>query len=86
MNATPIRAFALGGDVVIKVDAATARDISEAWATQYAVSEELEADRPWWMDDVIAIARAAALADLQAGNVPAPVLVPLRRVEGGVLK
>lgn len=80
---SPLTATHLSGDVVIRVDPGTARDLAEAWATLHAIEPEHEVVRPRWMDEVVAMHRAAAHADLQRGAVDPPVMVPLLRVVGG---
>jgi len=40
---------------------------------------DLEAERPRWFDDVIALVTAAAQADVQAGNAPVAAQVPVVR-------
>jgi hypothetical protein len=81
----PITVTAIDGQVVIRCDSGTARDLAEAWAAAYATCEDLERERPRWTDDVVELHRGAVQADRQAGRLPAPVLVPLLRVVGGEL-
>lgn len=70
------------GDVVIRVDPGTARDLAEAWATLHAVEAALERIRPRWVDEVVSIHRAAAEADVTRGDVDDPIPVPLIRPKG----
>ena len=71
------------GDVVIRIDPGTARDLAEAWSTAHAIDADLEQIRPRWFDEVVAIHTAAAVADVARGDVPEPVNVPLIRPNGG---
>lgn len=80
---TPIQTHAAAGHVFIKCDPATARDLAEAFATAYATCSDLETERPRWMDDVVALHTAAMRADLQNGDGPEVVRVPLLAVVAG---
>ena len=73
----PVQATAVDGRVLIDVDSATARDLAGAFSTAYANCEDLEAERPGWFGDVVAMVTAAAQAELQAGEGPEVVEVPL---------
>lgn len=73
----PIVATAVDGSVWIQASPETARDLADAWAAAYSADAELDASHPRWHDDVVAIVRAAAYAEIQSGNGPVAVLVPL---------
>lgn len=83
MAAERIHARAVDGTVVIECMPADARDLAEAFSTAYATCDEVEAERPRWFDDVIAIVTAAARADEQAGNAPTLRTPVLQLVAGG---
>lgn len=77
-----LTASAEDGDVVIRVDPGTARDLAEAWSTLHAVDGELERIRPRWFDEVVHIHTAATTADLERGDVPDTVHIPFLKIDG----
>lgn len=74
---TPVRAHAWGGEVVVTLDTTTARQLAGAWAAAHTGDHEADAARPRWMDDVVALVRAAAHADLDNGHQPTTVFAAL---------
>lgn len=65
----PVEAWATPeGDVFVRVDAATAREIAAAWGAWHATSAVNSDGRPRWHDDVVTLLAAAAHADVEAGT------------------
>lgn len=62
-----VQAIANDGDVLVIVDAATARELAGAWSI-YHTNETHNARRPRWHDDVVALVTAAAHADMATGH------------------
>lgn len=73
------------GDVVLRMDPNTARELAEAWAGVQVLTADLVGTRPGWASDIVAIHRSAAFADIQRGVItPDVAYVPrLRLVAGG---
>lgn len=72
MSDHTLHASAGPGLVLLVLDAATARDMADAWELAHA-SGALGTPRPEFLLDVAAIKRAAINSDIQAGDLPAPV-------------
>ena len=86
VHSSPIKATSYDAEVIIRVDAAGARDIADAVEFAYASGFLVDETRPTYLAEVAMIRRAAAYADEQAGiPLPEPVRVPLLRVVGGEL-
>lgn len=60
----PIDASANEDDVLLIVDADTARDLAAAWSAWHMLNEPHAIHRPGWEADVTALVTAAAHADL----------------------
>lgn len=69
-----INVHTINGAVVITCGPADARDLAAALGEKFVLDEST---RPTWTDDIVSLHRGAATAEVQAGNVPAPVMVPV---------
>lgn len=64
---TPMDVASNDSDVLIVVDAATARELATAWSVYHAEPTQ-QARRPRWHDDVVGLVTAAAYADMATGR------------------
>lgn len=69
---TPLNVATDAGDVVVRMDAATARQFAAAWSHFHTTSPAPLVHRRWH-DDVVRLLTAAVKVD---DNVPEPVMVP----------
>lgn len=67
VSPTPMDVASNDSDVLIVVDATTARELATAWSVYHAEPTQ-QARRPRWHDDVVALVTAAAYADMATGQ------------------